>query len=498
MSLVRTWISIVLTLNIDPILLSHHCFVEGISVQRTPISDKKYEQVIAERYLFTPFADECTAWTVLNNVSNAWQVVALPEYHFRAAEGVWLLIQASTQPPARNTLQMAWMSLFANGTLLALSDIDVNSKASLLVVSQSISRRMLYTAALISPDDIQLILCDQFIATSCKVTRSISFPAVLTRATAIRAGVFIEDFGVAGWLYIATDSGLHGLDLSTFTVMSFINGINVSVSSLAWSSKRQAVFVGTEKKLWICSYGSKNEGWRFEYVTSIIDAPITSLVYNNVQDKLWIGQSTGITLASPIIMSTGRLHWYFSRLAGQISNPGSDIGHLPFANITALSVSHSKSSPDGRVWLGAMRGVMRFDPNTTDRNAWRVFNSARYIPNRDAVAEVSSLAVLSPISSASVELGTTAVAVTSKGLTVLRFEMWTLKQKAEHFQAFFNRRHRHEKYGLVSSCYMSSWGDSRTCIKRADENDGLWTSMYLSSQIFRYQVTQDVTVKASA
>ena len=83
------------------------------------------EQVIAERYLLAPFADECTA---LDNVSNAWQVVALPEYHFRVAEGVWLLIQTSTQPPAHSTLQMAWMSLFVNSTLLALSDIDVNSK----------------------------------------------------------------------------------------------------------------------------------------------------------------------------------------------------------------------------------------------------------------------------------------------------------------------------------------------------------------------------------
>jgi hypothetical protein len=101
--------------------------------------------------------------------------------------------------------------------------------------------------------------------------------------------------------------------------MSFINGINVSVSSLVWSAKRLTLFAGTETKLGICSYDSKNEGWRFEYVTSLIDTPITSLVYNDGQNKLWIGQSSGITLLSPIVMSTGRLHWYFSRLAGQIS-----------------------------------------------------------------------------------------------------------------------------------------------------------------------------------
>jgi ligand-binding sensor domain-containing protein len=111
-------------------------------------------------------------------------------------------------------------------------------------------------------------------------------------------------------------------------------------------------------------------------VNGLIDAPITSLVYSDIQDRLWIGQNTGITLLSPIIMTSGRLHWYFSRLAGQISNPGSDIGHLPFINITTLSVSHSTSS-DSRVWLGAIRGVMRFDSNSTDIDAWRVFNSAR-------------------------------------------------------------------------------------------------------------------------
>jgi hypothetical protein len=216
-----------------------------------------------------------------------------------------------------------------------------------------------------------------------------------------------------------------------------------------------------------------------------------------VQDKLWIGQDTGITLLSPIVMSTGRLHWFFSRLAGQISNPGSDIGHLPFANITTLSVSHSTLS-DSRVWLGAIRGVMRFDSNDTEQNAWRVFNSARYMPNHDALVNVVSLAVLSRASKAPAGLGSAAVAVTSRGLAVLRFEMWTLAQKAEHFQAFFNQPGRHEKYGLVSVCAMSLWGDSRTCIKGPADSDALWTSMYLSSQIFRYKVTQDEAIKVAA
>jgi hypothetical protein len=141
---------------------------------------------------------------------------------------------------------------------------------------------------------------------------------------------------------------------------------------------------------------------------------------------------------------------------------------------------------------------MRFDSNVTDQNTWRVFNSARYMPNRDALVNVTSLAVLSHASDAPAGLGSAAVAVTSRGLAVLRFEMWTLARKAEHFQAFLTQPERHEKYGLVATCTMSSWGDSRTCVKGPADSDALWTSMYVGSQVFRYKVTQDTAVKAAA
>ncbi|CAF3394818.1 unnamed protein product [Rotaria sp. Silwood2] len=196
-------------------------------------------------------------------------------------------------------------------------------------------------------------------------------------------------------------------------------------------------------------------------------------------------------------MPSGRLHWYFSRLAGQISNPGSDIGRLPFANITTLSVSHSTSS-DSRVWLGALRGAMRFDSNATDIDAWRVFNSARYMPTRQSIVNVSSLAVLSRTRDAPSDLGSTAVVVTNRGLAIIRFEMWTLAQKADYFQKFFDPPSRFVKYGLVCGCLMSSWGDIRTCVKKPCDSDGLWTTIYLGSQVFRYAVTHDVEAKKEA
>ncbi|CAF1268095.1 unnamed protein product [Adineta steineri] len=496
------WSLVFLIMVNDSFSAIHKPIVDTVTMTPSPIPDTEFEQVVAERYLFAPFKNECTAWTVLNNVSYVWQAASLPQYHFQAADGVWLLMQtntniSNTHQSATGTLQMSYMSLSAKGTVIVLPEIDVNNNASFLVVSHNTSSALAYTAALISPHHVQLILCDRSDATLCRVTRTIAFPSILANTTRITSGIFVEDQGIAGWLYIASDSGLHGLDLSTFMIDSFLNGIKVSVSSLAWSSKRKTVFAGTEKQLWIYTYETANRGWRFEHIRGLIDAAITSLVYNDVQDKLWIGQETGITFLSPAVMSTGKLRWFFSRLAGQISNPGSDIGHLPFANITTLSVSHSTLS-DSRVWLGAIHGVMRFDSNDIDQDAWRVFNSPRYMPNRDALVNVISLAVLSRPSNATARLGSAAVAVSSKGLSVLRFEMWTLAKKVEHFQAFFNQPNRHEKYGLVSSCRMSSWGDSRTCVKGATNSDALWTAMYVSSQSFRYKVTQDKAVKVAA
>jgi hypothetical protein len=324
-------------------LAKNKSLVDTRLVLPTSIPDIAYEQVIAKRYLFAPFANESTAWPVLSNIYNVYQVVSLPRYYAQAAEGFWLLTQSTDSTV--ETLQMSWMSLSDNNTSVVVSKIDTNS---FLVASHNKTTAMVYSAALISLERIQLILCNQSDAISCRIIKSIAFPSDLANILNITAGLFIDDLGTAGWLYIATNTGLHGLDVSTFIIHPYINEINVSVSSLAWCSQHTTVFIGTETKLWIHSYGTDDEEWRFEHITGLIDAPITSLVYSDGQDKLWIGQGIGITLLSPIIMSTGRVHWFFSRLAGQISNPGSYVGHLPFANITTLGVSHSKL-PDSRV-----------------------------------------------------------------------------------------------------------------------------------------------------
>jgi hypothetical protein len=115
----------------------------------TPIPDTEYEQVIAKRYLFAPFANESTVWPVLTNIHNVWQVVSLPHYHSQAAEGFWLLAQTVINTQAKNStdrgLQMAWISLANdNNTAVVLPEIDMKSY---LVVSHNKTTGMKYTLA---------------------------------------------------------------------------------------------------------------------------------------------------------------------------------------------------------------------------------------------------------------------------------------------------------------------------------------------------------------
>jgi len=75
-----------------------------------------------------------------------------------------------------------------------------------------------------------------------------------------------------------------------------------------------------------------------------------------------------------------------------------------------------------------------------------------------------------------------------RGLSILRFKMMTLQQKAEHFDKL--TRKRHVRYGLNSALTLSKPGDLSTGTLIDQDNDGLWTSMYLAGELFRYAVTK--------
>jgi len=78
--------------------------------------------------------------------------------------------------------------------------------------------------------------------------------------------------------------------------------------------------------------------------------------------------------------------------------------------------------------------------------------------------------------------------LSTEGLSIIHFKMMTLEQKAGHFDKL--TRTRHVRYGLNSALYLSKRGDLSTGTLVDQDNDGLWTSMYLAGELFRYAVTK--------
>ncbi|WP_025764268.1 hypothetical protein [Dyadobacter tibetensis] len=79
--------------------------------------------------------------------------------------------------------------------------------------------------------------------------------------------------------------------------------------------------------------------------------------------------------------------------------------------------------------------------------------------------------------------------LTTGGVGQIQFKEMTLADKAEYYDK--QVRLRHIRVGFNSSLSRMTKGDLSTGYLSDSDNDGLWTSMYLGGEIFRYAVTKD-------
>jgi hypothetical protein len=74
------------------------------------------------------------------------------------------------------------------------------------------------------------------------------------------------------------------------------------------------------------------------------------------------------------------------------------------------------------------------------------------------------------------------------GLSIIHFRDMTLAEKAGHFDRL--TRQRHIRYGFSSTLALNEPGNLATGVLIDSDNDGLWTAMYLTGELFRYAVTK--------
>lgn len=144
---------------------------------------------------------------------------------------------------------------------------------------------------------------------------------------------------------------------------------------------------------------------------------------------------------------------------------GAVILRLPATNITALE------EVNGSMWFGSTEGAFQLKED----GKYNFYNGERWLPSNTVVdfAQGPENSVL---------------ILTDKGLTEMAYKLWTLAQKAEFYDK--QVRLRHIRNGFNSSYDEMEKGNLASGRLRDSDNDGLWTSMYLAGEVFRYAVTQ--------
>lgn len=138
---------------------------------------------------------------------------------------------------------------------------------------------------------------------------------------------------------------------------------------------------------------------------------------------------------------------------------------MPWTELTTIS------NIDGKIWFGSTSGAML----RNDDGKFSYYASQRWIPS-DTIVDIAK----GPENS--------VLLLTNRGLGKICFEEMTLAEKAEFFEK--QVRERHIRTGFNATVSRMVNGDVTTGSLENSDNDGLWTSMYLAGETFRYSVTK--------
>jgi len=138
---------------------------------------------------------------------------------------------------------------------------------------------------------------------------------------------------------------------------------------------------------------------------------------------------------------------------------------MPWTELTTIS------EIDGNIWFGSTLGAMML----RNDGKFNYYASERWIPS-DTVVHISK----GPENS--------VLILTNKGLGKICFEDMTLYEKAMFFEKQVRDRHIRTGFNATVSSMVN--GDVTSGSMEDSDNDGLWTSMYLAGETFRYAVTK--------
>lgn len=133
---------------------------------------------------------------------------------------------------------------------------------------------------------------------------------------------------------------------------------------------------------------------------------------------------------------------------------------------------------NGELWFATTHGAYKLGSGGT----YNYFAGERWVPGNN-------------ILSIAAKPDNTIVLLSDKGIGHLHFEDMTLEQKAMFYEK--QVREKNIRYGF--NCCVSRLPNGYASASMGTQaSDNLWTSMYLASQLFRYQVTGDTEARQNA
>lgn len=180
--------------------------------------------------------------------------------------------------------------------------------------------------------------------------------------------------------------------------------------------------------------------------------------------------SFDVTSNKSVIVGTSNGYFEVDLLANKMI--GKKSTHLPVTEITAVRKIGEK------IWFGTSNGAfaLRKDGKTD------YYQGERWLPGNQ-VTQISA----GPANS--------VLIVTNAGLGQINFKKMTLHDKAIYFEDQVRRRHI--RNGFNAHLNGMEKGNISTGYLSDSDNDGLWTSMYLGGEIFRFAVTKEASALAN-
>lgn len=198
---------------------------------------------------------------------------------------------------------------------------------------------------------------------------------------------------------------------------------------------------------------SRYQDGRFESIVS--DSKITSWAFD--AEQMYIGSESG--------------YYVVDRTNGRKIRPVNE--HIPVLPPTSMVVHN------GTLWMGSEHGFY----SSSDHTHFRYFASQRWLLE-DEVLDIA------------IDSDGNAYALTTTGVSEVKYEMITLADKAVYF--LDETRKRHLRYGLIGEVYFQKPGDVATMEMVDTDNDGLWTAFYLGGEVFRYATTGNQQARVNA